>query len=352
MQSYSVRDIERVLRLSRSTIRGLIDVGFVKPTRGPRREYRFSFQDLIVLRAARALIQAKVSRRRIRRSLEDLRRHLPQTMPLSGLSICAVGDRVVVRDGKSHWQVDSGQYVLGLDVSVQDGVLRVVERTQESAAHDWAGSAAKVAPFASDVEKRPDGVFRQKDMSAAKVASFASDVEKRPDGVFRQNDMDAAKVAPFASDIEKRPDGVFQQEEMAAEDWFNDGLDLEETDPAAALEAYQHTVSLDPQNVAAWINWGRLLHDGGNKREAESVYRRAVEQCGPDSVLMFNLGVLLEDLGRTTAAVEAYQAAVGEDPNLADCHYNLARLYESLGKPQHAIRHLGQYRRLVTSEPR
>ena len=102
MQSYSVRDIERVLRLSRSTIRGLIDVGFVTPTRGPRREYRFSFQDLIVLRAARALIQAKVSRRRIRRSLEDLRKHLPETMPLSGLSICAVGDRVVVRDGNSQ----------------------------------------------------------------------------------------------------------------------------------------------------------------------------------------------------------------------------------------------------------
>ena len=81
MQSYSVRDIERVLRLSRSTIRGLIDVGFVTPSRGPRREYRFSFQDLIVLRAARALIQAKVSRRRIRRSLEDLRKHLPSDHP-------------------------------------------------------------------------------------------------------------------------------------------------------------------------------------------------------------------------------------------------------------------------------
>jgi tetratricopeptide (TPR) repeat protein len=281
MQSYSVRDIERVLRLSRSTIRGLIDVGFVTPTRGPRREYRFSFQDLIVLRAARALIQAKVSRRRIRRSLEDLRRHLPQTVPLSGLSICAVGDRVVVRDGKSHWQVDSGQYVLGLDVSVEDGVLRVVERTEEPVEEDAAG--------------------------------------------------------PIEKD---------------AEDWFNDGLDLEESDPGAALEAYRHTVSLDPQNVAAWINWGRLLHDAGKKREAEEIYRRAAEQCGPDSVLMFNLGVLLEDLGRTHAALEAYQTAVGEDPTLADCHYNLARLYEALGKPQHAIRHLGQYRRLVTAESR
>ncbi len=143
MQTYSVRDVERVLRLSRSTIRGLIDVGFVKPTRGPRREYRFSFQDLIVLRAARALIEAKVSRRRIRRSLEDLRRHLPETVPLSGLSICAVGDRVVVRDGKSHFQVDDGQYVLGLDVSVENGVLRVVEHRKRAEAPIGRRSAAE-----------------------------------------------------------------------------------------------------------------------------------------------------------------------------------------------------------------
>ena len=70
MHSYSVRDVERVLQLSRSTIQGLIDGGFVKPARGPRRQYQFSFQDLIVLRAARALTQAKVSRKRIHKALE------------------------------------------------------------------------------------------------------------------------------------------------------------------------------------------------------------------------------------------------------------------------------------------
>ena len=67
---------------------------------------------------------------------------------------------------------------------------------------------------------------------------------------------------------------------------------------------------------------------------------------------MFNFGVLLEDLGRTGPAVDAYIAAIGEDPTLADCHFNLARLYEVLGKPQHAIRHLGQYRRLVSGDSR
>jgi tetratricopeptide (TPR) repeat protein len=276
MDSYSVRDVERVLRLSRSTIRGLVDVGFVKPARGPRREYRFSFQDLIVLRAARALLQAKVSRRRIRRSLEDLRRHLPETVPLSGLSICAVGDRVVVRDGKAHWQVENGQYLLGLDVSLENGVLCVAEHKEE-------------------------------------------------------------QTAPGTE---------------AVEDWFSKALALESTDVRAALDAYKHAVSTDAENIAAWINWGRLLHERGDTAEAEKVYRRALEQAGTDAVLLFNLGVLLEDMGRTAQAIETYQSAISEDPDLADCHYNLARLFESLGQQQHAIRHLGQYRRLLSSANR
>jgi tetratricopeptide (TPR) repeat protein len=274
LQTFSVQDVERVLRLSRSTIRGLIKTGFVQPARGPKRELRFSFQDLIVLRAARALLEAKISRRRINRSLEDLRRHLPEQMPLSGLSISAVGDRVVVRDGKNHFQVDDGQYVLGLDVSVENGVLRVVERKEQTA-----------------VESAPE----------------------------------------------------------TAEDWFTKALELEDSDPKAAQAAYEKAVGTEPDYCSAWINLGRLLHQRHDEKKAEVVYRRGLKECGADPILMFNLGVLLEDLGKTSDAIEAYQSAITEDPNLADGHFNLARLYESLGKEQHAIRHLGQYRRLVST---
>ena len=274
MRSYSVRDVERLLGLSPATTRSLIRAGFVSPERGPRREFRFSFQDLIVLRTARALMQAKVPPKRIRRSLESLRRELPEAVPLSGLAISAVGDHVVVREGEARWQAESGQYVLGLDVTLENGVLHVVEH-RESAA----------------------------------VAG-------------------------------------------ATEDWFARGLALEGSDLAGALAAYSSAVEEEPDNVAAWTNWGRLLHEEGRTQEAAQVYQRALERAGPDSLLLFNQGVLLEDLGDAGAAVQSYQGALEEDPEFADCHYNLARLYESLGKPQHAIRHLGQYRRLVSNEHR
>src|SRR5215208_5345018 len=104
MPAYGVNDVERVLQMSRGTIRSLIKAGFVSPARGPRREYLFSFQDLIVLRTARALNAAKVPPRRITLSLKQLREHLPEQIPLSGLSIRAVGNRVVVQDGSHRWQ--------------------------------------------------------------------------------------------------------------------------------------------------------------------------------------------------------------------------------------------------------
>lgn len=297
MHLYNMRDVERVLQLPRSTLQGLVRLGFVRPTRGPRRQYLFSFQDLIILRAARALLQANIPRRRIRRSLGQLRERLPDAVPLSGLAICAVGDRVVVREGVNHWQADDGQYLLGFDVSLQNGILQVIEHRQ--------GRAGSPAP-------------------ADAVA-----------------DAGAAGAG-----------GAATEGSLGAEDWFSEGLRLESTNPGAALEAYARSAEADSDDPGAWINWGRLLHERGDARAAEKVYRRALERCGADSLLLFNLGVALEDLGEKDAALESYNAAISEDPNFADCHYNLARLYESAGKAQHAIRHLGQYRRLVTRNER
>jgi tetratricopeptide (TPR) repeat protein len=131
MHPYGVREVERLLQLPRSTIRALIQAGFVTPTRGPRRAWRFSFQDLIVLRTAQALARAKVPAKRITRSMRELRRHLPQSMPLSGLSIAAVADRVVVREGTQRWQAESGQYLLAFGGDPASGSLTVMEQRAE-----------------------------------------------------------------------------------------------------------------------------------------------------------------------------------------------------------------------------
>ena len=150
MAPYGVHDVERLLHLSRGTIRALVEAGFVSPERGPRNSWRFSFQDLIVLRTAQALADANVPQRRITRSVKELRRHLPEAMPLSGLSIGAVGDRVVVKQGGSRWQADSGQYLLAFEGDPAEGTLEVVEReapsAQPSNADEWFERGASLEP--------------------------------------------------------------------------------------------------------------------------------------------------------------------------------------------------------------
>ena len=128
MQQFGVREVEKLLRLPRRTIHGLVKAGFVSPARGPGQSYRFSFQDLIVLRTAQALAAANVPVKRITKSLKELRRHLPQSMPLSGLSIGAVGERVVVKEGASRWQAESGQYLLAFEGDPAAGQLKVIQR--------------------------------------------------------------------------------------------------------------------------------------------------------------------------------------------------------------------------------
>jgi tetratricopeptide (TPR) repeat protein len=231
VQRFGVREVEKLLRLPRRTIHGLIKAGFVTPSRGARRAYVFSFQDLIVLRTAQALAAANVPARRITRALRELRRHLPESMPLSGLAIGAVGERVVVKEGASRWQAETGQYLLAFEGDPVAGDLKVIEQKAEP-------------------------------------------VDQR-------------------------------------------------------------------------IDRGVALHEDGRLKEAETVYRDALEACGPDALLLFNLAVLLEDMGRSAEALESYRAALHADPAMADGHYNLALLCEKLGRPQEAIRHMAQYRRLV-----
>jgi tetratricopeptide (TPR) repeat protein len=130
-----------MLRLPRSTIRALVAAGFVTPARGPRRSWLFSFQDLIVMRTAQSLATAQVPAKRIKSSLKELRRQLPETMPLSGLSIGAVGERVVVRDAAGQRQVDSGQYLLAFEGDPASGSLAVIEAAppprRRAAKEDW-----------------------------------------------------------------------------------------------------------------------------------------------------------------------------------------------------------------------
>ena len=126
----STAEVARLLGLDERRVRELVRSGLCRPARHGRR-YAFSFQDLVVLRAAKALLDAHVPAARIRRALAALARELPEGCSLSGLRIFADGRDVAVRDGGPRWQPATGQTLLEFEV---DGLAELVERSSAARA--------------------------------------------------------------------------------------------------------------------------------------------------------------------------------------------------------------------------
>src|SRR5438445_710223 len=109
MTGYGSREVSRMLGLSVGQLRSYVRAGFLHPARGARGELRFTFQDLVLLRAAQGLLGARIAARRVRAALRKLRSQLPEGRTLRDVHIRAEGDRIVVADGARKWSAEDGQ---------------------------------------------------------------------------------------------------------------------------------------------------------------------------------------------------------------------------------------------------
>src|SRR2546422_7641365 len=111
MMGYPTEEVARLLGLSPAQIRSYTRAGFLSPARDARGNLRFTFQDLVLLKAAKGLMAARIPAAKIRGSLRRLKQQLPRGRALSELRITAEGHRVVARDRKSTRLNSSHGYI-------------------------------------------------------------------------------------------------------------------------------------------------------------------------------------------------------------------------------------------------
>jgi DNA-binding transcriptional MerR regulator len=140
--THTLKGVRELLGLSAATVSRLVAAGFVTPSRGKRREYRFSFQDVVLLRTAHRLQAAKIPPRRIVKALASLREQLPEQLPLSGLRISAVGNGVAVREGPLQWDAESRQLLLDFEVAPAGGTVTLIARELDA---DESAQPARLA---------------------------------------------------------------------------------------------------------------------------------------------------------------------------------------------------------------
>jgi len=261
-ERYSLQDVGRLLGLPRSIVRGLIDAGFVSPLRGPRREYRFSFQDLVVLRAAHALVEAKLPTTRILRSLRRLRTQLPADVPLSGLRVEAVGDAVAVHDGTAQWRPDDGQYLLRFHVGAPRGRLAFLE-------------------FEGQPIQSARALFER-------AVALEESHPEQAIGLYRQ---------------------AIDAEPALADAYTNLGrLQHERRQLAEAESTYRACLAHCAPDDALYFNLALLLEDLEREDEAGAMYEAALERNPDLAEAHYNLALLCEAAGRAQEAIRHLSA--------------------------------------------
>jgi tetratricopeptide (TPR) repeat protein len=259
MHAYGVRDVERLLHLSRNTLRALVTAGFVSPSRGPRKGWLFSFQDLIVLRTAQALVESNVPQRRITKSLKELRRHLPEAMPLSGLSIGAVGERVVVKEGAARWQADSGQYLLAFEGDPASGSLSVVDQPTPAEIDE--------ADMPTAFEK---AVFMEQIDEAAAIRAYEAVLAEDPSHLDAR--VNLGRLLHEAGRYEKAERVYRDALEACGDDeilYFNLAVLLDERSRVReSMQAYEAALRVDPSMADAHYNLSLLYKKIGRAKDA------------------------------------------------------------------------------------
>ena len=266
MKAYSTREVADLLGIPAQRIRRLVRSGVVSPHSGPNGRLEFSFQDLVLLRTAKGLTDAKLKPRRILSALRALAEQLPADRPLSGVRVQIDGDRVIVRDNSATWEPESKQTLL--DFNVRE-------------------LGEKVAPLARDsVQRALHSAESADELFQAALESEQIGANGEAERAYRRVlETDSAHVAARINL------GRLRHQARALND---------------AERLYREALALEPNHPTARFNLGVVLEDRGATSEAIAEYVEAARLDPRVADVHFNLARLYQQTGDAQAALRHF----------------------------------------------
>jgi tetratricopeptide (TPR) repeat protein len=201
-------------------------------------------------------------------------------MPLSGLSIGAFADHVVVREGANRWLAESGQYLLSFEGDPERGTLRVIEPAPQSSGEAEVSrlSAQGAALERSNAEHALIAYERAIASDASRLDArinfgrLLHELERYDDA--EQAYRDALTIARSERNLSSRADLSLLH--------FNLGVLLDELErPDEAMGEYEAALRADANLADAHYNLALLHEERGEAREAlrhMASYRRLVKE--------------------------------------------------------------------------
>lgn len=235
----------------------MVKARYVSPARGPRGALRFSFQDVLLLRTARALLEARIPARRVGSALRAIRPRLPVNPPETGLSITAAGDRIVVHEGGAKHDALTGQLLLALDVRTEGGTIRLVDR----AAPDPA------PPAADDCERQFEAALEleETDVEGAVQAYRACVARHAHNGAL----ANLGRLLHLQGHISEAVELYRSAADPDVDVLYNLAVALDDLGRAReAIATYEQVLAVDPGFADAHHNLARLHQEAGEPKLA------------------------------------------------------------------------------------
>lgn len=260
MKGYSTRDIADLLQLEPSFIRQIARSGVLDAEKAAGERYTYSFQDIIVLRSAKELLDQGIGKTRMNQVLYRLKFDLPSKRPLTSLRLDFDGGHIVLQEKDGIYNPESGQFHFNFSIA------------------DLAGTVAPMVRKKAEEALLTD-TLTSDDWFDLGVDLEAVSPEDAPSAYIRALELD-----PYHADAH-----------------INLGRLLQEAgEHIEAKRHYLRAMDSDPDNVLAAFNFGTLMEDMGLHQDAIDAYSRA--QTFADS--HYNLSRLYELLGQHQKALD------------------------------------------------
>ena len=262
MGTYTLDDVARITGVSRARLKywertALLEPAVVRDSADSRREGSdFEFRDLVTVRSVLSLLDRGVSLRRIRRSVDALRRRIPDVdRPLGSLRAWLDGSpRVVVRHDGVLVEPD-GQLVLEFAPTRADAPVALRspasnDSRRESAAN-WFEQGCKLDS--------------NRNTYAEAIEAYKRAIECDPDCADAHCNLGSV---------------YFNQDRLAS-----------------ARACFEHTLVIDPHHVEANLNLATLLEDEGRYQMALRHYKVALDAEPMYADAHVSLALVYEKIG-------------------------------------------------------
>jgi tetratricopeptide (TPR) repeat protein len=270
-ECYSAREVARILKLPDDRLRRCLRAALFST----KRSLTFTFQDLLLLKTTKGLLDARVPLARVRKILQSLKRQLPADQQLWNIRIYADGRRVVVWDAEGRWHPDSGQFLFDFEPR----------------------AVAEALPFASAQPTGTQAPTRQPQAPSSLTAEQWFDVAFE-----LETDSPKEACEAYGRAIDAQP--AFVAAHINLGRLYHEAQDLDR-----AERSYRAALGHAPDDACAHFNLGVLLEERGGTTEAEEAYRQAV-RCDPAfQDAHYNLALLCEAQGRKADAIRHFASA-------------------------------------------